>query len=484
MKPALIVLLAVLPMTAVATATGIPFGLEHGVVATETLGAVNVPKPAAPEHAPEPGRPVPYRFALPVTLDLHSRQHGQWDLLPDGRRLWRLRLQGEDALSLSVVVRAQALPSGTRLVLHDVHGDQLRGPYGPEDFVDGTLWSPLVSGTDLILSLALPAHAAPDAHVIVTKVHFGILPLQEPAIKSGPGACNVNILCPAGADWRNEARAVALVTIGGQFSCSGTLVNNTERDLTPYFLTANHCVSTPAQAASTVYYWNFQNSSCGARGTGKLSQNQSGAQHVATSDRSDFTLLRLNSTPPSSFNVHYAGWDHRNVAPVGVTGIHHPRAGEKAISHSEQATRVTESGRTAESGQGSHLRVVSWDVGTTEPGSSGSGLWDRNRRLVGQLSVGASGCDSDDPSQDNNLSDWYGRLHESWHGSTDPAASLRPHLDPIGSGVDTLDGMDPPKDTTAPPAGSGGGNGGSPWPVLLLLAGAAILLRRAAENHR
>lgn len=40
-------------------------------------------------------------------------------------------------------------------------------------------------------------------------------------------------------------------------------------------------------------------------------------------------------------------------------------------------------------GSGTSLRrVIDWDQGTTEGGSSGSGLWNQSKRLVGQLHGG------------------------------------------------------------------------------------------------
>ncbi len=44
-------------------------------------------------------------------------------------------------------------------------------------------------------------------------------------------------------------KAVALIVVNNSYWCSGSLVNNTSNDGTPYFLTANHCYSNPSQWA-------------------------------------------------------------------------------------------------------------------------------------------------------------------------------------------------------------------------------------------
>ena len=75
-----------------------------------------------------------------------------------------------------------------------------------------------------------------------------------------------------------------------------------------------------------------------------------------------------------------------------------------------------------------HIRVHDWDAGTTEPGSSGSHLFDQNHCVVGQLGGGFAACGNDEP-------DWYGRLSVSWTGGGTSATRLSDWLDPFGNGA-------------------------------------------------
>ena len=68
-------------------------------------------------------------------------------------------------------------------------------------------------------------------------------------------------------------------------------------------------------------------------------------------------------------------------------------------------------------------------MGTTEPGSSGSPLFDQNHRVVGQLHGGYAACG-------NNEADWYGRFSRSW-------SSIATWLDPTSSGVVTVNTFAP-----------------------------------------
>ena len=49
---------------------------------------------------------------------------------------------------------------------------------------------------------------------------------------------------------------------GGSGACSGTLLNNRRQDLTPYFLTAAHCVQTEEEARSVTAFWLYQTQTC------------------------------------------------------------------------------------------------------------------------------------------------------------------------------------------------------------------------------
>lgn len=71
------------------------------------------------------------------------------------------------------------------------------------------------------------------------------------------------------------------------------------------------------------------------------------------------------------------------------------------------------------------FRVIDWDEGTTEGGSSGSPLFNPNFRIIGQLQGGCAACG-------NHLADFYGRLPVSWLGGGISSSRLSNWLDPKG----------------------------------------------------
>jgi V8-like Glu-specific endopeptidase len=240
----------------------------------------------------------------------------------------------------------------------------------------------------------------------------------------------VDVVCPEGDDWRSEIPAIGVISTGGSTFCSGFMVNNTAQDAKPYFMTANHCGISTSNAASLVVYWNFESPTCGQHGGGSLAQNQTGSYFRSSYSASDFTLVELDSDPNPAWGVTFAGWDRSSADPTSAVAIHHPNTDEKSISFENDPTTTTSYLSNTVPGDGTHIRITDWDLGTTEGGSSGSPLFNQNQHVVGQLHGGYASCTS-------QTSDWYGRFSVSWtHG-------LSSYLDPLASGVTTLDTFDP-----------------------------------------
>jgi lysyl endopeptidase len=271
------------------------------------------------------------------------------------------------------------------------------------------------------------------------------------------------VACPEGDAWQSQIRSVGAYSVNGVLTCSGVLVNNTAEDGTPYFLTAAHCGVTQANAQTVVVYWNYQHSTCrtpgsgasGASGDGTLDQFSTGAtlrmqdpNGAPIFGSSDVTLLELDDPLDPDFDLYLAGWSRADRAPGAAVAIHHPGVEEKRISFENDPTDIgsyvtTTAGDYDPDGT-THVYVADWDLGTTEGGSSGSPLFDENRRIVGVLSGGFAACG-------NDRADWYGRLHEAWREAPSVGAPLADWLDPAGTDAVILDGREATSaDKTAP----------------------------------
>ncbi|MCP4573939.1 MAG: hypothetical protein GY838_16390 [bacterium] len=383
---------------------------------------------------------LPERFALTEDVFITPATDGVWEQIDRNFDVWRLRVQAPGALSVNFGFTAYRLPKGGRLTVHPAGAVDGDDPRGVRTFTDrdnedhGQLWTPVVVADDVVVELVLPRESRHDYELALTSVNRGYRLFGEDPDKSG--TCNIDVICPEGDDWREEINSVAVYSTGGSTFCTGYMVNNTAQDQTPYFQTAYHCGITSSNAASLVVYWNFQSPTCGQQGGGSLADVQTGAFFRAASQPTDFTLLELDESPDPSWNVSWAGWNRVTGNFTGVVGIHHPNTDEKSISFEDDATTTTSYLNNTVPGDATHIRVIDWDLGTTEGGSSGSPLFDMDHRVVGQLHGGYAACGNDD-------SDWYGRVSVSWEGGGAAASRLRDWLDPTGTSAMTLDTLAP-----------------------------------------
>ncbi len=388
----------------------------------------------------------PYQFAVPLGVDKTPSKAGTWETLEDSTRLWRLRVSSPGALSLNLGFDRYVMPAGGSLLVYSPDHATVIGPFTEADNeAHGQLWTPIITGDEIVVEVRLPAAVESQLELSLAQVSHGYRGFGAAPEQSGEksGSCNVDVVCSQGNAWRDEIRSVARYTRSGIYLCSGALVNNTAQDKTPYFLTADHCGVSSSNASTVVAYWNYQNSTCrtpgspasGQAGNGQLNQFNTGAYFRADYSPTDMTLLELDDPVNQAYNVHYAGWSRKDVAPASATAIHHPQGEEKRISFENDATTITSYLWTSVPGDSTHIRVTDWDVGTTEPGSSGSPLFNPSHRIVGQLHGGYAACS-------NNLSDWYGRFHGSWDGGGTASSRLRDWLDPTNTGVTALAGRD------------------------------------------
>ncbi|MCP4662109.1 MAG: hypothetical protein GY856_42445 [bacterium] len=371
---------------------------------------------------------VPLRFAHAIAAGFDLGNSGTWELLDDGSRLWRLRIHSSKALHLNLGFTRFDLPEGAGLWIYNPASDYVEGPYTAEHrTAQGELWTPIIFGDEVVIELYVPADATAPPAVELGFVNHGFRFFSQKQ-----GWCNNDVICPEGDPWRDQIRSEGFYTIQGIGVCSGQLVNNTAEDLTPYFLSAQHCGVSAASAASMVVYWNYQSPVCGQLSGGSLQDNQSGAIFRASEVDSDFLLVELAQQPDPDFNVYYTGWNVSGGTPQSAVGIHHPSLDEKAISFDDDPLTQDDIGNGV-----THWRVGNWEDGTTEPGSSGSGLWDpADGLIVGILTGGFASCEVID-------ADFYGMLSVAWEGGGTPQSRLRDWLDPLATGVTSLAGLGP-----------------------------------------
>ena len=374
----------------------------------------------------------PFRFGYNHSLSVSPATHGRWINMPGYGRVWQLGIHCPGASSINLAFRSFELPVGAKLYLYSADKQIVFGPYTHEqNYADKEFGTDLIGSESVVLEYVEPATAFGQVPFELFRLTHGYRGYTDFSKALGDaGNCHNNVNCPQYSQYNPQKRSVVCLVSNGNEFCTGALVNNTANDGRPYVLTANHCGTA---GGTWVFRFNWEAPACTNPSTNPSSQSITGAVRRANSAGSDFQLAEMNSRPPANYNVYYAGWSRSTTAATSAYCIHHPSGDIKKISFANNATVTgTYSGAQC-------WRVGQWTSGVTEPGSSGSPLFDQNNRIIGQLYGGPSTC----TATGTNLTDYYGRFNVSWTGGGTNATRLSNWLDPSGTNVTVLDGYDP-----------------------------------------
>lgn len=388
-------------------------------------------------------------------VNLNLSNSGTWFDLPSGDKLWRLKLKVPNALAVSAYFDKFMIPQGGKLYVYSPGYEEVQKVHTSDNNSEsGYYATDYVHGEVIILEYIEPYNMSGIGQISLNGLngfYTMITPLRENTVLNDDrsGTCQVDVSCSEGNNWRPEIDGVVRITVlsGGDTGfCSGSLVNNTAEDCTPYVLSAHHCATdannvnaSTAEFAQWVFRFNYQRSSCGP----SLifgSYSKVGCTKIANSTNnggilgSDYLLIELSELLDENQTPYFNGWDATGAGSSSGVAIHHPAGDEKKISTYDEALT---SSNWSTSPNGSHWRIK-WIAtpnghGISEGGSSGSPIFNSDQLIVGQLSGGMSECADVNPNG-QTLPDLYGKMSYNWSGNGN-VQLIGSHLDPLGNGA-------------------------------------------------
>jgi hypothetical protein len=400
-----------------------------------SLGALN---DALRDNAPRRGM-LQVGVQRPVTGVMMAT--GAWQKISDETTVWRLALQSNNAVGIRVHFTNFSVGDG-KVWIHDTANPpkQVFGPYSALGVHgNGDLWTEAVFADSVELeyqpgsqgqSSGLPpfqiaeiAHlyrfggreapangsaasgAAADSFYIL-----GRQPLASNAAATPTYSCFIDATCEEGSatypavSLVTPSTAFLLFNMGNsQYQCSGTMLNAPNGQ--PVLLTAGHCIDSNAVALSLTAAFDYRTSTCkGAMpdptqspqvlGIQLLSfvdnpfENQDNATEIL--DDLDYSLVQMSGYPDTSDFV-LAGYSTDEVLfGENVTSLSYPQGLSVEFAYAPRVdSRLDVYGASPFANA---FQIEYTTNGTPDSGSSGSGIFDNEGRLLGSLSTGYTDC--------------------------------------------------------------------------------------------
>ncbi len=378
----------------------------------------------------------PFRFATPFEVNYTIANSGIWSVAGDGTQIWRLKIVSEGAKSINLIFKNFHLPVNARLFLFNENTKHVLGAFTSFNNKSSGKFAVMpVAGDEITIQYEIPAGYAQEIDFEISQVNHdfvGIVSSNErrPFFPTIAGSCNVDVNCEIGERWSDVKDAVCRMIVNGTEVCTGTLINNTSEDQTPYIISAAHCYDRWEYAETTIYSFNYESPYC-APLDGDPVHTISGAVMKARFDSLDFALAEMSLVPPPEYHPYFVGWDKSGKMSDSVVTIHHPWGDIKKISFDYDKPGFSDF--NSHYIKNAFIKIARWDKGVTEAGSSGGGLFNRHKNLVGTLTGGKAVCSKP-------IEDYFARFDMAWDFKPDITKQLKHWLDPLNTGLSYING--------------------------------------------
>jgi len=345
----------------------------------------------------------------------------------ENEKVWLLKIESKNAKGYQLIFNNFQLQKGEKIFIYNEEKNMILGSFTSENNrKDSTFLTQNINGKNIYIEYIAPSKMV-ESKIFIDKIVYifdnCFTANKGPFSSEASAACNINTACPeaAGLDVEIKSTVMILEETNNNYwgICTGALINdgtNYIADNYPYLLTSNHCyeeikdgVTTYADVSRWLFLFRHEATTCkndGSEVSNNTTKSVLGAKIKLRDEQSkgaDYLLLELNQRPSqiAQFDIAFAGYDYNYNEPIRVpgslgfraVGIHHPKGDVKKVLISEEKAESVGWNKTGDD----HWKVISTKGFKTEPGSSGSPLFNNQHQIIGMCHGGSNDvtCDSD-----------------------------------------------------------------------------------------
>ena len=177
---------------------------------------------------------TPYRYGHIFEQNYNFFDHAQKTTLDDGNEAWRLDIKSRGAEAISLEFIPFYLSDDALLYIYNEDLSVVLGAYSSLNNNEDNIFSiPLLRGEMIHMELIIPQDSQEANNIVIDEIihdYRDILNLWENY--ESERNCGVNVNCSSANNYQDPVNAAAFLDMGG-YICSGSMINNTNNDLTP-----------------------------------------------------------------------------------------------------------------------------------------------------------------------------------------------------------------------------------------------------------
>ena len=374
-------------------------------------------------------------------VDYSPLNAGQQFTTEDGTTIWRIGFYSPNAASISVVFDEFEIPEGASIFVYNPSQTNVAGAFTSiNNNSNKSLPIAPFPSDSIIIEYQQPATVTFNGKLRIGRVTHNTIDFINRSTGSFNSAekCSPHAAFVEGVSNIKQATCLLYVTDNSEsWLGSGVMINNSEGK--PYLLTAAHNYEGTNLEQTTIFYFNYEVPKVDSLIRGSQEFTLGGSVLKAKAYDIDFALVELNQMPPADYRPYLAGWNRANSDLAPMVCVQHPQGDVKRVSTDNDnplAVTYPYNDLLETKLADAHWKITRWEKGTTEPGSSGSGLFDNNYRIIGGLTGGNSTCNSP-------VEDYFFRLNKAWSYYSSESKQLKRWLDPTNTNVMYMDGRNP-----------------------------------------